>query len=389
MANDVEVISADGEIISGDVSPENLSLAIQLSRAEIDQKITTARAYPRQVTPAANAIMALATLDEATAEECSFSLPRGGKPIVGPSVRFAEIVAQNWGNCLVGARVVHVDRAEKYVEAEGIYHDLQTNASTTARIRRRISGSNGKLYNEDMILMTGNAACAIARRNAILTGVPKAVWNKAYLAAEKVVKGDIKTLTERRANIFKAFAAFGVKPEMLFAYLGVAGESDITIDHMPGLTGMRAALKDGTETVESMFGNQQAAAVTSGGQRSTNARLNDLANRRNAKDDKPAENKKADAEEKPAAENKPSEQAAKPEGNQAGAKAEPGEDQADKPTGDEVEGARMRGYDAYHNGQDRETCPREYQARGVEALRDAWFDGFDLAADESSGGAEQ
>lgn len=90
-----EVITADGEVLSGFMTPEQASLAIQLSRAEVDQKIATARAYPRQVTKAIQNIMTLATLDEETAEECSYALPRGKKPIVGPSARFAEIVYQN------------------------------------------------------------------------------------------------------------------------------------------------------------------------------------------------------------------------------------------------------------------------------------------------------
>ena len=299
-----EVITADGEVLSGFMTPEQASLAIQLSRAEVDQKIATARAYPRQVTKAIQNIMTLATLDEETAEECSYALPRGKKPIVGPSARFAEIVYQNWGNCIVGARVVHVDRVEKYVEAEGVYHDLETNASRTARVRRRIVDSQGRLYSDDMIIVTGNAACSIASRNAILSGVPKAVWRKAYDAAEKVVKGDVKTLAERRENIFKAFAAFGVKPEQIFASLGIAGEDDITLEHIPTLTGMRSALKSGEATVEEMFGGQ---ARGDGEKKSTSQKMSDFAKGENGQE-KPkdkagtSDSKKADA--KPAADKK-------------------------------------------------------------------------------------
>lgn len=229
------------------------SLAVSLARAEIDQQIITARAMPRSLSRAVSNITTLATLDEVSAEECIYALPRAGKAIKGPSIRLAEIIASQYGNCRVGARVVHVDRYDKYVEAEGVFHDLETNTATTSRVRRRISNKRGELLHEDMIIVTGNAACAIAKRNAILGGVPKAVWRKAYDAVESVIAGDVKTLTERRPMALKAFAAFGVKPEQIFNSLGVAGLDDITLDHMATLTGMRSSLKSGESTVEEMF----------------------------------------------------------------------------------------------------------------------------------------
>lgn len=232
----------------------NLSLAVSLARAEVDQQVTTARTFPRSIDKAVKNIMTLATLDDQSAEECVYALPRGGKPIKGPSIRLAEIIASQWGNCRIGARVVHVDRLEKYVEAEGVFHDLESNTATTSRVRRRLSDKSGRLLNDDMIVVTGNAACAIAKRNAILGAVPKAVWRKAYTAVEQVIAGDIKTLAERRAIAMKVFAAFGVKPEQIFAALEIGGMQDIGMDHMVILTGMHSALKSGEETVETMFG---------------------------------------------------------------------------------------------------------------------------------------
>lgn len=232
---------------------EQGSLAVSLARAEVDQQITTARAYPRSIARAVSNITTLATLDEKSAEECIYALPRGGKPIKGPSVRLAEIISSQWGNCRVGARVVHVDRVEKFVEAEGVFHDLETNTATTARVRRRISDKSGRLFQDDMIVVTGNAACAIAKRNAILGAVPKAVWRKAYEAVESVIMGDVKTLAERRGRAIAAFGAFGVTPEQIFAALGIGGEDDVGLEHLGTLTAMRAALKNGEATVEEMF----------------------------------------------------------------------------------------------------------------------------------------
>lgn len=231
----------------------NASLAVSLARAEVDQQIATARALPRQISRAVNNILALATLDDESAEECVYALPRAGKAIRGPSIRLAEIIASQWGNCRVGARVVHVDRIEKYVEAEGVFHDLETNTATTARVRRRLSDSRGRLLNDDMIVVTGNAACAIAKRNAILGAVPKAVWRRTFDRVEAVIAGDVETLVERRDRATKAFAAFGVTPEQICRVLEISGVDDLTADHLVQLTGMRSAIKSGEATVEEMF----------------------------------------------------------------------------------------------------------------------------------------
>ena len=255
---------------------QHSSLAVSLARAEVDQQITTAHAYPRSITRAVQNIMTLATLDERSAEECVYALPRAGKAIKGPSVRLAEIIASQWGNCRVGARVVHVDRIEKYVEAEGVFHDLETNTATTARVRRRISGKNGRVYDDDMIVVTGNAACAIAKRNAILGAVPKAVWRKAYDSVEAVLVGDVKTLAERRDGAMKAFAAFGVKPDLVFAALGIGGVDDVTLEHISTLIAMHSALKSGEATVEEMFPAQAAKPPTEGANLSE--KLGNLAN---------------------------------------------------------------------------------------------------------------
>lgn len=283
-----EQVTKDGEIIEAGAGlpalPDGFSgdgsLAVALAKAEVDQQITTARAYPRDPRRAMNAILSLATLDEQVAEECIYALPRAGKAIRGPSIRLAEIIAGQWGNCRVGARVVHVDRIEKYVEAEGVFHDLETNVATTARVRRRIVDKHGRIFNDDMIVVTGNAACAIAKRNAILGGVPKAVWRKALEAAEKVIKGDVKTLAERREKAVKAFAAFGVKPEQLCAALGVSSVEAITVDHLADLLGMHAALKSGEETVETMFGRTDGDAP-----KGTKAKLDALAGDGKSKSD--------------------------------------------------------------------------------------------------------
>lgn len=360
-----EIVTQDGEIITAPANAEQVSLAIGLTRAEIDQQIATAHAYPRQTSRVIKNVLSLVTIDEQSAEECNYALPRGGKPITGPSIRLAEIVAGQWGNCRVGARVVHVDRIEKYVEAEGVFHDLETNTATTARVRRRISDRHGKLLSDDMIIVTGNAACAIAKRNAIFGGVPKAVWRKAHDAALATVKGDQKTLTERRTNSMKAFAAFGVKPEQIFAALNVSGMEDITLELMPTLIGMHSALKSGEETVETMFAtNGPAAGAKEPDTRKMADKLADVAKpaAKEAEQKSAAADPKQEAQDDDFPGDRPSQSENKP-----------------APDTGEIEHARDRGGEAYHRGISRKAVPNEFRAH--RSLEDAWLDGYDTAKD--------
>lgn len=250
--NDIAPIDADGVV--GEVQ---VGLAIELQRAELDQQITTARAFPRNIGSLPGKITALVTLDEETAEECMYALPRGGKPIQGPSARFAEIVRQVYGNCRAAARVTHVDRKEGFVEAEGLFHDLETNSANTARVRRRILDKRGRLFSDDMIIVTGNAACSIAMRNAILAGVPKSFWRKGFDTARSVIAGDVQLLAVKREQSVKAFANYGASPEDVLRVLGKEALEDIVADDIVTMRGMLSALKNAEATVEEMFTNRQ------------------------------------------------------------------------------------------------------------------------------------
>jgi hypothetical protein len=229
------------------------TLAVDLARAEIDQAIATAHRYPRMLDTVIKKIRTLACYNEQAAENCIYSLPRGGKPILGATIGFANIVASSWGNCSAAARIVYVDRREKIVVAEGAFHDLESNSRTIVPVTRRIVDKQGRVFNDDMIAVTQQAAVSIARRNAILSAIPKAMWFPIYEECLQIVRGDVETFAERKAKALKAFHQFGVKPEQIYGALGLKGDADLTLEHMPYLRGMYSALKDGSETVETLF----------------------------------------------------------------------------------------------------------------------------------------
>lgn len=223
-----------------------------LNSSEINQQISTAHKYPRNITRFRDEVFSLATLNESVAESCVYALPRkqDGKRITiyGPSVRFAEILAHSWRNCRLGARPV--DMTGDYVTAQGVYHDLETNVYIAFETKRRITDKNGNRYGADMITMTANAAAAIALRNAILRGIPKAIWEDAYEEARKVIMGNAKTLATRRSEALKFVAKYGLDEAQVCELLGVPGSGDIDLEELATLRGICTSLKEGVTTVE-------------------------------------------------------------------------------------------------------------------------------------------
>lgn len=257
------------EVDDGGMGGE-VSLAVSLSRAEIDVQIATAKQYPRSMAQAVRNALTLATQDTPTAMECRYALPRGrddngkAKVIQGPSIRLAELVAMTWGNNRYAARVTAIDRVEMFVEAEGVYHDLETNSAISAKVRRRISDKRGRIFNADMIMVTGNAASSIALRNAIFRGIPRPVWRHVYEGVEKVIRGDEKTLGARRADLVDKFKALGVSPQMVLHLLGVKGEVDIGLDEFVVAAGFYSAIRNGEATVDELMGRNASPAPAKG-----------------------------------------------------------------------------------------------------------------------------
>jgi len=239
------------EVEEGEEHREVGGSLAQITGSEIEQQVAVAHRFPRSITGFRKESTALVTMDEDTAGECMYALPRGGKKIEGPSARFAEIIANSWGNCRAGARTMDDDG--RFVTAQGFFFDTQKNVAITYEVKRRITDKSGKRFQDDMIGVTANAACSIALRNAILKGVPKAFWKPVYDAARKCAIGDSVTLGERRTQMLGYFAKLGAPQDKVFALLEVAGEADITLDHLAQLKGLATAIKDGDTTVDQAF----------------------------------------------------------------------------------------------------------------------------------------
>jgi hypothetical protein len=230
-------------------------LVYQQDKAAIDVQIATAKAYPRNIQRARKNAIDIVTLDQQTAQTCTYSVPRGGKAITGPSVHLAKILAQTWGNLRVEAKVVDVSATE--ITSEAVCFDLETNIAIKTQVKKSILDKYGKRYKQDMIVVTGNAANSIALRNAVLSVIPRPIVDSVYAAAMNVLTGDISDDDKRKKRarqvVDKLMGTFNVTEEEVLSAIGKPSIDFVDAEDIATLVGIGTALKDGDTTVDSAF----------------------------------------------------------------------------------------------------------------------------------------
>jgi len=223
-------------------------------RASLDVQIATAKAFPRMLKRSTEEAVAIVTMDKETAATCTYSVPRGGKPITGPSVHLAKILAQVWGNLRVEAKVV--DIGQNQITSQAVAFDLEKNLAIKVEVKRSIMTKKGRM-SEDMIVVTGNAANSIALRNAVLSVIPRAVVDKVYKAAMGKITGDIsdknKFIARRKQVMDGLKETYSLSEEEILAPIGKAAVDHITGEDLVVLIGIGQSIKDGDTTIEEAF----------------------------------------------------------------------------------------------------------------------------------------
>ena len=226
-----------------------------IEKANVDVQVSTAKQFPRNVTRAIQNSIVMATIDPETAQMMRYALPRGGKPITGPSVHLAKLIVSNWGNIRAEAKVVQI--TDSQVVSRGTCWDLENNVATAIEVRRNIKGKGGQRFSDDMITVVGNAANSIAFRNAVFSVIPKAVTDKVYRAAQECITGDLSDeakLLQKRTNCLKFFNdEYGMTEEEVIKLCGKQTVNQIKADEIALMLGIYQSLKDGDTTVEEVM----------------------------------------------------------------------------------------------------------------------------------------
>lgn len=229
-----------------------------LNRSEIDMQIATAHKMPRNIAQCKDNMVMLATMDDSVAYNCFYHLERTGKDgqksiIEGPSVRFTEIISACWKNLRIAGRIVANDG--KTITAQGICHDLETNVAYQTEVKRSILTSKGYTFSQDMQVVVGNAAVAIAQRNAICKVVPmvliKSVVDEVQAkAAQHIAKVGVEESWKQWVAYMQN--QYHVTESMMLEYLGKEREQ-LTVEDIQKVVGIYNAIQEGTTTVEETF----------------------------------------------------------------------------------------------------------------------------------------
>ncbi|MDR0825059.1 MAG: hypothetical protein LBN74_08185 [Prevotella sp.] len=242
------------EVLSLEAESVQVMQVDALERANIDSQVATAKRYPRDIRRCIDNSIVLATMDLPTAQSCSYALPRGGKPITGPSVHLAKIIVSNWGNMRTEAKVVQI--TDKEVVSRGTCWDLETNVASAFEVRRSITNKDGKRFSDDMVTVTGNAANAIAYRNAVFSVVPKAITERIYNASQKLITGDLsdsdKLLKKRTSVLNELKNNYAITEEEVIKFCGKQTVNQIKSEEIALLLGIIQSLKDGDTTVDEL-----------------------------------------------------------------------------------------------------------------------------------------
>lgn len=199
--------------------PEKANTETSRAVAEVQAAVVSAKKFPRD-TMAAYAAIVEACKRPRVAEGAMYAYDRGGSAVTGPSIRLAEILAQNYGNLSFG--IVELERSHGESQMMAFCHDLQSNTRQTrvfAVPHIRSSKAKGRQLltdDRDVYEMTANQG-ARRLRACILGIIPPDFVDGAIEQCEKTIQeaGKNIPIADRVRAMITAFSEVGVTKEMI------------------------------------------------------------------------------------------------------------------------------------------------------------------------------
>ena len=110
--------------------PKTVSTEMMISRQaqEVQAAMVVAKRFPRNEVESHNRILN-ACKRRSLAERAVYEYPRGGENVTGPSIRLAEVMAQNWGNLDFG--ITELEQKGNRSTVMAYCWDLETNVRQT------------------------------------------------------------------------------------------------------------------------------------------------------------------------------------------------------------------------------------------------------------------
>lgn len=226
-------------------------LVVEQTRAvqEVQASIIIAKKFPRDMNVVYTRIME-ACKRTSLAEKSVYQYPRGGAVISGPSIRLAEMIAQNYGNLDFGIR--EVERRNGSSKAISYCWDKETNTRKVLEfeVEHTIeAGKKGAKFKKKLTdprdiyeLVANNGSRRM--RSCILAIIPGDIIDDAVKACKNTIaKGNGEPIEDRIRKMVVKFKELGVSQQMIEERLGHGAEL-ITLDQIVDLTGIYTAIRD-------------------------------------------------------------------------------------------------------------------------------------------------
>lgn len=244
-------------------APQNSAVStvqsdVQRSVAEVQAALVIAKQFPRNPIEAYDRVMN-ACQRPGLAQSAVYSYARGGSSISGPSIRLAEMLAQNWGNIQYGIRELSSENDESTVEA--FAWDVETNTRQTKvfQVPHKRYTRNGSKKLEDprdiYELVANNGARRL--RACILGVIPGDVVDAAVDQCEKTIHASADTSPEGVQKLVVAFEQFNVTKADIEGFIQRRVDA-ITPANVVSLRKIFTSLRDGISSPKDWFKNVSA-----------------------------------------------------------------------------------------------------------------------------------
>lgn len=225
----------------------------QRAITEVQAALVIAKQFPRNPIDAYDRVMN-ACQRPGLAQSAVYSYARGGTSVTGPSIRLAEMLAQNWGNIQYGIRELSSENGESTVEA--FAWDVETNTRQTKvfqvpHIRYTRQGTKKLTDPRDIYELVANNG-ARRLRACILGVIPGDVVDAAVDQCEKTIHASADTSPEGVQKLIKAFEQFGVSKDDIEGFIQRRVDA-ITPANVVSLRKIFTSLRDGMSSAKDWF----------------------------------------------------------------------------------------------------------------------------------------
>lgn len=222
---------------------------------EVKGQIFLAKQFPRNIFDSQKRILDQCKR-ESLAKTAIYSYPRGGQNVSGPSIRLAEVIAQNYGNITAGVRELEQRDGESVAQAYA--WDMETNTRvektfTVPHIRYTRNGTKKLEDPRDIYELVANNG-ARRLRACILSVIPGDIVEEAVEQCQKTLSGNSdKPLKDRLAQTFNLFKEkFKVTQDAIEDRFGYTADKFTEVD-LTELGGIYHSLNDGITNLDDWF----------------------------------------------------------------------------------------------------------------------------------------